>query len=261
MMLAANDASVRLGGRRVIETISTGVGAGELVAVVGPNGAGKSTLLKLMAGLLAPEAGEIALEGANIATVPRRERARRIAYLPQDRTVHWALAASRVVALGRLPHRSFAAAESAADRVAIEAAMARMDVTHLAARPVTTLSGGELARVLIARALAQDTRLLLADEPAAGLDPAHSLALFGELARLAAEGKAVMTALHDLSLAFRFATRVVLLRAGQCLADGPPAQVLNKANLALAFGIDAIVTEIEGIPVVLPQAPLQSIAH
>jgi iron complex transport system ATP-binding protein len=254
MMLRAEGATVRLGGRAVLKEFSTVIGPGEFVAVVGPNGAGKSTALKLMAGLIAPETGGVTLDGAPIAGIAAKERAKRLAYLPQDRTVHWPLAAERVVALGRLPHRSFAAGESARDRECVAAAMARMDVAQFADRSVTTLSGGERARVLVARALAQEADILIADEPAAGLDPAHVLALFHEFARLSRDGHGVLTALHDLSLAVRFATRVILLREGVCLADGQPAQVLSKQNVARAFGVDAIVTEIDGIPVVLPHA-------
>ena len=256
MTLSTQAASVRLGSRVVLSGITAAIKAGEFVAVVGPNGAGKSTLLKLMAGLIAPETGYISLDDAALTSFARRDLAKRIAYLPQDRIVHWSLAADRVVALGRLPHRSFTAGESTTDRAAIAAAMQRMDVVQFSDRPVATLSGGERARVLVARALAQQAQYLIADEPAAGLDPAHSLALFQEFARLAEDGHAVLTALHDLSLAMRFATRVILLKDGKCLSDGPPANVLSRENLAAAFSIDAIVTEIGGIPVVMPHTPL-----
>ncbi|MGL5734263.1 MAG: ABC transporter ATP-binding protein, partial [Beijerinckiaceae bacterium] len=175
-----------------------------------------------------------------------------------ERSVHWSLKSERVVALGRLPHRSFAAGENDKDRAAIASAMARMDVAAFKDRPIAKLSGGERARVLVARALAQEAEYLITDEPAAGLDPAHSLALFEELARLARDGHGVLTALHDLSFAARFATRIVLLKEGRCIADGPPAHVLSKDNLAVAFGIDAIVSEVSGIPVVLPRSFIET---
>lgn len=257
MTLAIHAASIMLGGRRVLKDISSAVKPGEFVAVVGPNGAGKSTLLKAMAGLMPLESGHGTLDGAALKSFSRRHLAKQIAYLPQDRTVHWALAAARVVGLGRLPHRSFAAGESAADRAIVAAAMTRMDVIQFCNRPVTTLSGGELARVLLARALAQEARYLIADEPAAGLDPAHSLALFQEFVRLAEDGHAVIAAMHDLSFAMRFATRVILLKDGACLSDGLPAKVLSRDNLATAFAIDAIVTMVDGVPVVLPRTPLK----
>jgi iron complex transport system ATP-binding protein len=166
--------------------------------------------------------------------------------------VHWALAARAVVALGRLPYRPLGAGESAADAAAIDAALAAMDVAHLAERPVPELSGGERARVLIARALAQEPRALLADEPAAGLDPAHQLGLFRHLAALAAAGRTVIVALHDLSLAARFCHSVALLHHGRTLAAGAPKDVLSPEHLAAAYGITARYRSIDGVPVVLP---------
>jgi len=257
MMLSVENANVILGSRAVLHGFSMSISPGELVAVVGANGAGKSTALRVATGLIEPEQGRVLLEGAPLANVSRAERGRHIAYLPQDRTVHWALAAERVVALGRLPHRSFAAGESAADRAAIETAMQRMDVIGLKDRPVLALSGGERARVLVARALAQEARILVADEPTAGLDPAHSLSLFEELHRLAHEGHAVLTAMHDLSLVARFASRVLMMKDGALIADGRPVDVLTRDNLATAFGIDAIIADVAGLPVVLPRTSLK----
>ena len=254
--LKAENVSAELGGRRVLQDFTTTIVPGDFVAVVGPNGAGKSTALKILAGLIAPAGGSVTLNGTALAGMPRRECAQHIAYLPQDRTVHWPLLADRVVALGRLPHRSFAAAESHTDKLAIEAAMQRMDVMQFAQRPIGAVSGGERARVLIARALAQDARYLIADEPTAGLDPAHALTVFQEFSRLAADGRAVITALHDLSLAARYAKRVILLKDGCCIADGTASLVLTRQRLAQAFGIEAIVTTIDGIPVVVPVSPL-----
>lgn len=258
MSLRADHASVHLGSRLALEDFSCSIGAGELVAVAGANGAGKSTTLKLLAGLILPATGGASFDGTPLQTLGRAALGRRIAYLPQDRTVHWGLATERVVALGRLPHKSFAAADSAEDRAAVISAMSRMDIVHLTGRSVARLSGGERARVLVARALAQDAQYLIADEPTSGLDPAHSLSLFEELDRLVREGKSVVTALHDLSLAARYATRVLLLKDGRCIADGPPAQVLSSDTLATAFGIDAIVSKIDGLPVVLPRSPLRT---
>ena len=156
MMLACDRASVRLGQRLVLSGLSLALEPGDLVAVVGANGAGKSTTLKVLAGLISPEAGVVRLDGVPLASYARQELGRRIAYLPQDRTVHWGLKCERVVALGRLPHRSFAAGESDEDRAAIIAAMQRMDVDVLQHRSVASLSGGERARVLVARALAPE---------------------------------------------------------------------------------------------------------
>lgn len=253
MSLKSESVSVELGGRLTLVDFSFEARPGDFVAVVGANGAGKSTTLKVLAGLLAPKIGTVTLDGTRIADFAPNDFGRRIAYLPQERTVHWALKSERVVALGRLPHRSFSAGESDHDRMAITKAMERMDVGSLKDRPVSMLSGGERARVLVARALAQEAQYLIADEPTAGLDPAHTLALFEELRRLAADGRAVVTALHDLSLAARYATAVVLMKDGRCLASGRPSEILSSSNLKRAFAIDAIVTEIDSIPVVLPR--------
>ena len=252
MRLEARNVHVRLKAREVLAGLDFAAQAGELTAVIGPNGAGKTTLLRALAGLLAPAAGAASLDGRAVAEWPQRELARALAYLPQDRIVHWALTARAVVALGRLPYRPMGAGESAADARAIDAALAAMDVTHLQGRPVLEISGGERARVLVARALAQEPRVLLADEPAAGLDPAHQLTLFGHLSELAAAGRTVVVALHDLSLAARFCHRIVLMQAGRLVAAGSPEDVLKAEHLAAAYGIKARYVQVEGVPVVLP---------
>mgnify|MGYP001766814973 CR=1 FL=1 len=257
MKLAAQNITVQLGTREALRDFSVTVEAGELVAVVGPNGAGKSTALRALAGLLTPVRGSVTLDGKPLADIARAQLGRSIAYLPQDRSVHWGLTVRNVVALGRLPHKSFASGLSARDETAVQAAMKRMDVLHLEHRSIAQLSGGERTRVLLARALAQETDYLIADEPAAGLDPAHALSLFEDLKSLASEGKAVITALHDLACAARYATRVLLFKDGICICDGPSDQVLSSANLAEAFGIDATVSHLEGIPVFLPRSALQ----
>lgn len=256
MTLSARNISAELGARTVLQDFNLDVAPGEIVVVAGPNGAGKSTALKVLAGLMAPAHGDVTLDGRSLKETDRRELARAIAYLPQERTVHWSMACERIVGLGRLPHSSFAAAESAADAAAIAGAMIRLDVSQFAQRPIATLSGGERARVLVARALAQQSRHIITDEPTSGLDPAHSLRLFDEFKRLSSEGHAIVTALHDLSLAARYATRVVLLKEGRCIAIGPPAQVLSKVNLAAAFAVDVMIADWGGFPIVLPVTPL-----
>jgi iron complex transport system ATP-binding protein len=248
-VLTARGIRLALHGRTIIRDLNLALQPGDLVGVIGPNGAGKTTLLRGLAGLVPLISGAITLDGKALGEITLRDRARRLAYLPQDRTVHWPLTVARVVALGRGPH---GAAGSSDDAAVITAALARADVSHLADRIVTTLSGGELARVLLARALAQTPRVLLADEPAAGLDPAHQLALFEGLTTLARSGVAVLVALHDLSLAMRYCTRILLLRDGRVLGLGAPLDVVTPRTLAAAYGIDARITIIEGVPVVVP---------
>ena len=252
LVLAGRGLGVRLGTRRVLDAIDFEAHPGHITGLIGPNGAGKSTLLRTLAGLLAADAGRVTLGGEDVAGLTRLELARRLALLPQDRTVHWPLAVRDMVSLGRLPFRSLAAGESDQDRAIVDAALTAMEVQALAARAVTELSGGELARVLMARALAQQPKVLLADEPAAGLDPAHQLKAFAHLAALAGAGMTVVVALHDLSLAARFCHRIVLLKSGRGVASGAPAAVLTPPLLAKVYGIDAHVGAIDGVPVVLP---------
>jgi iron complex transport system ATP-binding protein len=252
MKVEARGLIVALKGRQVLRGLDFAAQPGELTAVIGPNGAGKTTLLKALAGLIVGGGGTAMLDGRTIGSWDRGELARLLAYLPQERTVHWALAARAVVALGRLPHRPPGAGESARDRAAIDAALAAMDATDLAGRRVPELSGGERARVLMARALAQEPRVLLADEPVAGLDPAHQLTLFQHLAGLASGGRTVVVALHDLSLAARFCHSIALVHHGRTLAAGQPSEVLTPEHFASAYGIRARYQSLDGVPVVVP---------
>jgi iron complex transport system ATP-binding protein len=240
-LLRVQDLTVRLAGVEVLRGVSLAVAAGELVGLIGPNGAGKTTLMRAALGLLPQADGVVTLSGEPVARMPADERARRVAWLPQEREIAWPLAVERLVALGRLPFHSGFGGLSAADHAVVQRAMQRMQVASLAARPATALSGGERARVLIARALAQEAPLLLADEPAAGLDPGHQIDLMHTFRELAAEGQAVLTSLHDLGLAARWCDRVVLLHGGQIVADGPPGSVLTQERLRAVYGIEAMV--------------------
>ncbi len=241
------------GARPVLEGATAEIPHGRLTVVIGPNGAGKSTLLRALAGLLTPLSGRLMVDDRPIAALGVAARARAIAFVAQERIVHWPLPVRTLVGLGRLPHRAAGAAETAADARAIDAALAAMDVTHLTARAADQVSGGELARVLIARALAQEPRALIADEPAAGLDPAHQLSLFRHLREIANKGVTVIVALHDLSLAARFADHVILLSGGRMVAAAAPGVVLTDDLLGKAYGVKARVTQIDGVPVVLTQ--------
>lgn len=241
-MLSVRHLSVRLGARPVLSDISFDAVAGECILVLGANGAGKSTLLRALAGLVAGS-GTIELDRRPLADFAPFERARRIAFLPQAGDVHWPLPAREVVAIGRLPFGSSLLRRSAADEAAIERALDLADAGALADRSVTELSGGERARVLLARALAVDAPLLIADEPVAALDPSHQLGVMTLMTTLAAEGRLVIAALHDLTLAARFASRVLVIAEGRLVADGSPGAVLDDRLLGLAFGIRALRLE------------------
>lgn len=248
--IVARDLSVTLGRRQVLDGVSATLGSGALVGVIGPNGAGKSTLLRALLGLV-PAGGSIEIDGVPSAALDFRERARRIAYLPQGQQVHWPLDAARLVALGRLPHLAPMSRIGAEDAGAVKRAMARADVADLAHRDVTTLSGGERARVLIARALAVEAPALLVDEPLAALDPGHQLDVMALLKDEAAAGGLVVAVLHDLTLAARYCDRLLLLHEGRLVADGAPAEVLTAERLAAVYGIRArIEAEAGGLTVV-----------
>lgn len=250
-LLSVSHLSAALGGRPVLHDISFAVGPGELVGLIGPNGAGKSTLLRAVMGLT-PASGTIALDGADGRGLTATQRALKVAYIAQSRDVAWAMPVEALVALGRLPHLPRLSPLRAADRAAVDTAMRMMDVEAYRGRQATALSGGELARVLAARALAQETPLLLADEPAAGLDPAHQIGLMRTFRSLAGEGRSVIVSTHDLGLAARSCTRLILLDQGRVVADGTPEAVVTADNLQSVYRVRAYFGEVEGRMVVLP---------
>uniref|UniRef100_UPI003B51E4DE ABC transporter ATP-binding protein n=1 Tax=Roseovarius indicus TaxID=540747 RepID=UPI003B51E4DE len=244
-VLSLSNLSVSLRGRDVIRDVSLSIGEGELVGLIGPNGAGKTTLMRAALGLL-PFTGE-----SSLAALAQAERARQVAWMPQAREIAWPVSVEDVVMLGRMPHMT-GRRPSAADRERTEEALAWMELTGMRHRAATRLSGGEQARVLIARALAQDTPLLMADEPVAGLDPAHQIATMQTFATLARSGKSTLVSLHDLSLAARHCTRIVMLGDGGLVADGPPAEVLKPERLAHVFHITAWYRDTEDGPIYQP---------
>lgn len=229
--------SVALEGNLVLRGVSVGFEAGQLTGIIGPNGAGKTTLMRAILGLVPPLGGHIRLLGRERGQWPRTELARHLAYLPQGGDTVWPMRARDVVLLGRLPYRAQLSRILAEDEGAVAVALARADATAFAGRRVDTLSAGERARVLLARALATQAEVLLADEPAAFLDPAHQFALIELLKAEAARGAAVAVSLHDLSLARR-CDRLVVCHNGQIVAAGGP-DVLTDTVLAEVFGLSA----------------------
>jgi iron complex transport system ATP-binding protein len=251
MSLFVENLSVAHGGREILRGVSFEVRRGELLMVVGPNGAGKTTLLKAVAGLL-PFSGRIAWDGKALAQVGAGRPPGMIAYLPQGHVAHWPLAVRDVVAIGRAPYASSLTGLSTTDEAAIDDAMAATDVTPLAARTVTTLSGGERARVMLARALAVGAPLLLADEPATSLDPKHQLEVMRVLGERALAGDTVIATSHDLMLAARFATRVLVLNEGRVAAFDAPQAALTPASMRKVFGIEVRLFEAGGMAFPVP---------
>jgi len=230
-LLSLRDLSVTLRDRMVFSGVTLEIGKGELVGLIGPNGAGKTTLMRAALGLLAHEGD------SSLAALHPSARARAAAWMPQAREIAWPVTIDALVTLGRTPHRTRVLTE--ADRAAVDRALDWMDLSEMRHRTATRLSGGEQARVLIARALAQDTPLLMADEPIAGLDPAHQIATMQTFADLARAGRSALVSLHDLGLAARHCSRLILLGQGRVMADGPPADVLTPDLVAQVFGITA----------------------
>ena len=255
MQIEAQDIAIRFGPTTVLEGVNLVMRPGEMVGLVGPNGSGKTTLLKVLANLRAPEGGSVRYAGRPAAEIGARELARRIAYLAQGGAVHWPMRVEALVALGRLPHRRAFQGLDAADRSAIERAMLAADVVALRARTMGQVSGGERMRILLARALAVDAHILLADEPIAALDPLHQLQVMDLLRSTAGQGRGVIVVLHDLALAARFCDRLILLAQGRILVEGPPAQVLTDLHIARAYGVEVVRGEHEGIPFLLPWKP------
>jgi iron complex transport system ATP-binding protein len=239
MELSFDALGVTLARRPVLTGISATLKPGRITAILGPNGAGKSSLVKAAAALIAPASGSVHLDGRDVAAFDPRERARLIGYLPQDAAVHWNVTGADVVALGRLPHRAPYAAPSAVDLDAIMRAMAATETIDFANRPIHELSGGERARVLLARVLAGEPRWLLADEPLASLDPAHQIDILDRMREVALTGAGVAIVLHDLGLAARAADDVLLLKDGRMAGFGPVAEALTPEAIRGVFGVEA----------------------
>jgi len=243
--------SVHLARRAVIERVDAVFEPGRLIGVIGPNGAGKSTLIRAMLGLI-PYDGHVAIDDAEARGLSRPALARKIAYLPQGQTLHWPLTVERLVGLGRLPHLAPMSRISQADQDAIIDAMTKADVLALRHRIATELSGGERARVLLARALAVQASALIADEPLAALDPRHQIEVMELLREEARGGGLVIAVLHDLTMAARYCDRLLLLDTGRVAAEGAPLDVLSPERLAATYGIAARIDQTEAQPLIVP---------
>ncbi len=240
--LVLTGVAVVRGRRTVLTGIDATFASGRLAVVIGPNGAGKSTLLEAAAGLLAPVAGTITLGGVPLAVIGRRALARRRAYLPQRAGVDWPLSVERVVALGLTPSLPSFGGLPSALQPAVDRALADADLTALRDRPATEVSGGELARVMLARAVVGDPELLIIDEPTAGLDPRHALDALRRLRARADAGCMVIAAVHDVDLALRFADDVVAVKEGGILWAGPIGTVVDVDALCRLYDVDVRLT-------------------
>lgn len=253
--LGLNAVTVLLGGVPVVREVTVSIERGEWVALIGQNGAGKTTLLNAVAGVV-PATGAIRLDGDLVGGLSRRERARRVALVPQDpETPEW-LTVAEYVLLGRAPHLGALAREGAADHELVAGILARLDLAAFAQRLLGTLSGGEKQRAVVARALAQEARIVLLDEPTAALDIGHQQQTLELLDALRAEaGLTLVSAMHDLTLASLYADRVLLLEEGRIVADGTPREVLTEETLAEHYGAAVRVVPVDGALAVVPARP------
>ncbi|MBU9888645.1 MAG: ABC transporter ATP-binding protein [Candidatus Omnitrophica bacterium] len=238
-LLEAKNLRVLLDGMPVLEDVSFSLAKGELVGLVGPNGAGKTTALRAVTGALKSGGGEVKVFGKELKEFIPRELARRLGYLPQEAEVYWSIAVERVVALGRVPFLMPWEDLRHADETIIENAMRSTDTLRLKRRRIDHLAGGEKALVMIARLLAGEPEVLLADEPVQGLDPSHALQVMELLKGIAESGRGVLVVLHDLALAARFCHRILLLHQGKIVASGRPEEVFSPEHLKASYHIEA----------------------
>jgi len=247
---AASSLSLKVGDDVLVDAASFKLNAGELVALLGPNGAGKTSLVRMAVGLEQPASGHARIGGQDISETPVMERARRIAYLPQTRPLAWPKRVRDVVALGRFSHGAALGRLKGADAEAVDKALINCDLIQLADRRTDTLSGGELARVHCARAFAVEAPFLFADEPVAALDPRHQFRILDLIKSFVDQGGGALVILHDVGLAARYASRLLWMKEGRMLADGPPSETLTKDRIETIYGVRARVNglsvEMEG---------------
>jgi iron complex transport system ATP-binding protein len=258
VIFAARDIAVRYraGGLRALSHVSCEVGTSQLVAVVGPNGSGKTTLLRALLGLVPVEQGVVLVDGRPVDQWPRRLLARTVGVVAQQEEALFPLRVADAVMMGRYAHLGALSSPGASDRAAVQSALQRCDITDLAERTIDSLSGGEWKRVRVARALAQEPRALVLDEPTASLDIRHEMELFELVRTLVESGLAGLVITHHLNLAARFAHRIILLSRGELVAEGPPAEVLKRETLTRTFEWPLAVTSWrDGSPQVVPLRP------
>lgn len=250
--ISVKELVVQRSGRCIVDKLSFDVNAGEVLGLIGPNGAGKSTVLATLAGIDNPDAGSILVDGQEIKSLSSHERAQRIGWIEQLGTVHWPLSVERLVMLGRIPHLPPWSKTTEQDREAVESALEKADCLGLRHRQVPSLSGGERARVLLARALATQPSLILADEPVSALDLGHQLQTMQLLRDYASGVRATVIVMHDLSLAARYCNRLVLMHKGKLISAGEPAAVLSHQNIAEVYGV-SVITGCDSVPWVVPE--------
>ena len=243
------------GAPEAVAGVTLRLSRGEVVGVIGPNAAGKSTLARLCCGLLTPQQGSVSLQGEPLSRLSRRERARRVAFLPQHPPHDLSFTAHEVALMGRAPHLGLWSLEGPRDLDCARAALQEVDALDLGDRPISQLSGGERQRVFLARAFAQEAALLVLDEPTAALDLAHQVLLVNALRRRAREGGGALLVLHDLALAGAACDRLALLHRGRVVAEGPPGEVLRPAVLSPVYGteVEVVANPATGQPLVAPR--------
>ncbi|MDF9746713.1 ATP-binding cassette domain-containing protein [Natrinema sp. S1CR25-10] len=242
MTITVDDCSLSFGELSVLQSVSLSIEPGEFVGLVGPNGAGKTTLLRVISGALEPGSGSVTVGGVDVHGVPSRTSSRLVAVVPQDASLSFSFPVRDVVEMGRHPHRSRFSSPGPDDRAAVEHALERTRTAELADRPIDEISGGQRQRVVLARAIAQETPVMVLDEPTASLDINHQVETLELVRELVEEGRTVIAAIHDLDLAARYCDRLVLLADGSVARDGPPSSVLTGGALADAFDANAVVT-------------------
>lgn len=249
--LTAQGVTLSFSDNQVLNDVDFALAEGELVGLIGPNGAGKTSFLRVLANLQDADKGVVKYNHQDITKLSEKELAKACAYLPQGAPAHWPLTTRRVVELGRLPHLGIWEIYSDQDHQAIENAMALAEVTHLADRTITTLSGGERLRVMIARMFATQPSIMLADEPIAALDPYHQLHTMELLQHHCDKGGSAVVVMHDLSMAARFCHRLVLMHNGTIAAEGKPDSVLSNETIAEVYGIDSELYQNDDVLTVL----------